>query len=229
MRKMLLFFLLGLCTGAGAQEKERFYALDKNFEPINPDSAVYVVRIKQINDTCWQWDYYNLWGPMVKSEQYIDADANELHGISRYYNGKGFIDSTADYSHDLKDGDFVVYNDSSKIRLRYKYEQGQMVSLIDYSKTPKDTATMKADKTESEFPGGLQKWKRYLQTTLKYPERALKSEISGKVVVAFMVDTKGVVNDSYIYRSVEYSLDEEALRIIRKSGKWVPAVKEGEM
>ena len=40
------------------------------------------------------------------------------------------------------------------------------------------------------------------------------------------MDTEGNIVNPEISKSVEYSLDEETLRIIQKSGKWAPAVQD---
>jgi periplasmic protein TonB len=47
------------------------------------------------------------------------------------------------------------------------------------------------------------------------------------VTIGFIVDKEGTVTDPYIAHSVEYSLDAEALKIIKASGKWEPATQNG--
>jgi len=49
----------------------------------------------------------------------------------------------------------------------------------------------------------------------------------GDVRLKFIVETDGSITETEIDRSVEYSLDEEALRIINQSQKWIPASKDG--
>jgi hypothetical protein len=41
------------------------------------------------------------------------------------------------------------------------------------------------------------------------------------------VNTEGVLEDIEIYKSVEFSLDEESVRMIVKSPRWTPAVQYG--
>ena len=82
---------------------------------------------------------------------------------------------------------------------------------------------------ESSFPGGLAGWGKYLQKNLRYPDFAVKYKIQGQVMIAFVVDTEGhiPVNTVRVDRSVEYSLDQEALRIIFVSPEWAPAIQNG--
>ncbi len=77
------------------------------------------------------------------------------------------------------------------------------------------------------FPGGMMQLMKWLTKNLKYPEAARKSKISGKVVVAFMVNTDGAVSDVKLIKTVEPSLDNEALRVVRMMPKWQPGVSGG--
>jgi protein TonB len=81
---------------------------------------------------------------------------------------------------------------------------------------------------ESEFPGGAAAWLRYLNKNLRYPDDAVNNEIQGTVIVQFIVDKEGNVSDvTPISGPDNGGLREEAVRVIKKSGKWTPAVQNG--
>jgi periplasmic protein TonB len=81
---------------------------------------------------------------------------------------------------------------------------------------------------ESDFPGGTAAWLRYLNKNLRYPDDAVNNEIQGTVVVQFIVDKEGNVSDvNAISGPDNGGLREEAVRVIKKSGKWTPAVQNG--
>jgi periplasmic protein TonB len=81
---------------------------------------------------------------------------------------------------------------------------------------------------ESEFPGGAAAWLRYLNKNLRYPDDAVNNEIQGTVVVQFIVDKEGNVSDVQAISGPDNGgLREEAIRVIKKSGKWTPAVQNG--
>lgn len=81
---------------------------------------------------------------------------------------------------------------------------------------------------ESEYPGGAAAWKRYLNKNFHYPEDGLSNEIQGIVIVQFIVDKEGNVSDvQAVSGPEEGGLREEAIRVIRKSGTWIPAVQNG--
>ncbi|HSC38981.1 MAG TPA: TonB family protein [Chitinophagaceae bacterium] len=79
---------------------------------------------------------------------------------------------------------------------------------------------------ESDYPGGQGAWLRYLQKNLQYPQDAIDNEIQGTVTVQFIVDKEGAVSDVEAI-SGPNELRSEAIRVIKKSGKWEPAVQNG--
>ena len=84
--------------------------------------------------------------------------------------------------------------------------------------------TLLSVEIESEYPGGLESWRRFLGKNLKYPEDAVEKEIEGTVLVQFIVDKEGNVSDVAAV-SGPNELRAEAERVIRKSGKWTPATQ----
>ena len=67
---------------------------------------------------------------------------------------------------------------------------------------------------------------RYLGKSLKYPQEAIDNEVQGTIVVQFIVDKEGNVSDVEAVSGAQ-ELRDEAIRVIKKSGKWTPAVQNG--
>ena len=81
---------------------------------------------------------------------------------------------------------------------------------------------------ESSFPGGDAAWQRYLLKNMSYPEEAQNNEIQGQVVVQFIVDKEGNISDvQAVSGPTDGGLRDEAVRVIKKSGLWKPAVQNG--
>jgi len=81
---------------------------------------------------------------------------------------------------------------------------------------------------ESSYPGGDGAWARFLNKNLHYPDEALNNNIEGTVMVQFVVDQEGNVSDvQAVGGPSEGGLREEAIRVIKKSGKWTAAVQNG--
>lgn len=75
----------------------------------------------------------------------------------------------------------------------------------------------------ASYPGGMNAFLTYISTHVNYPEEAKKANISGKAYVQFTVAADGTLSDISVLRSPGYGLAEEALRLIKASGKWIPA------
>jgi protein TonB len=228
MKCLLVCFLLTLSIAAKSQTEESFYVFDKNWDPTKVETAHFLLHTHRINDTCWQYDFYNFLGPLIKMERYRDKEGKVINGISHHYNEKGLIDSTGNFHNGKRNGEFLKREgDPLKSRWKYIYREDSLIEIIDLDKEKKDSAISYKDEKESEYPGGARGWIRYLQKNLKYPERAMNIEMQGQVSVSFVVDKAGNVIDPYISASVEYSLDDEALQMINGSGKWEPAFQNG--
>ncbi|MEZ4722572.1 MAG: energy transducer TonB [Flavobacteriales bacterium] len=80
-----------------------------------------------------------------------------------------------------------------------------------------------------EFPGGQEGLIRHLKQNTKYPAKAKKKKITGKVVVQFMIDTNGRVNmdSASVIEPVHPLLDQEALRVVSIMPVWKPGTQRG--
>jgi TonB family protein len=68
---------------------------------------------------------------------------------------------------------------------------------------------------------------RYFTNEIRYPQFAIERDIQGKVFVEFIVEVDGTVSCVRILKGITYCIDKEAIRVIKKMTKWVPAKKNG--
>ncbi len=77
-----------------------------------------------------------------------------------------------------------------------------------------------------KFPGGAGEMKKFLLTNLQYPATAADHQVSGKVVVAFTVQTDGSCTGfNVVSPLLGYGCEEEALRVAALMPRWEPARK----
>ncbi len=81
----------------------------------------------------------------------------------------------------------------------------------------------------ASFPGGKDAWQKYLQSNLNRDIPVEKGAPAGKYVatIDFMVKLNGTLADLKIATNPGYGTSEEALRMIAKGPKWVPAMQNG--
>lgn len=79
-----------------------------------------------------------------------------------------------------------------------------------------------------EFRGGRAALWRYVSKHLKYPKNAVKKNITGKVIVLFVVTKTGKVGEVRVIRGVDPDLDAEVIRLVKSFPKFIPAKSEGQ-
>lgn len=78
------------------------------------------------------------------------------------------------------------------------------------------------------FPEGISALFEYVSKSIQYPEAAKMKEVQGRGIVTFIVEKDGSISNAKVVKSVEPSLDEEALRVVSAMPKWVPGKECGE-
>ena len=80
-----------------------------------------------------------------------------------------------------------------------------------------------------QYPGGTYQLTQDISQTIRYPEKAIRANANGKVVVRFVVTRTGDVGDVTIVQSVNEELDREAMRVVRSlPHKFTPGMVNGE-
>lgn len=78
------------------------------------------------------------------------------------------------------------------------------------------------------FMGGdLNTFRQWVQSRTVYPLEAVENNISGKVMVTFIVEKDGSVSNVSIVKSVHTLLDNEAIRVVTSSPKWKSGRQRG--
>ena len=78
-----------------------------------------------------------------------------------------------------------------------------------------------------QFPGGDAALMQYLSSHIKYPVVAEENGIQGRVVCTFVVERNGSITDVRVVKSVDPSLDKEAVRVIKSMPNWIPGKQNG--
>ncbi len=224
-----LFLFTTACFYAQAQKGETLYAYKKDWSPTSSlDSAFFVMSVVKESDTLYTCRNYQIYGPMISWESYKDAALEVANGDFIWYNLKGEKDSSAsflngqkiNFENNIKDVAQKSNNSTKKPAVEGDSTQQRQ---IDVNIDP-------ADARPAEFNGGIKGWTSYLEKNLVTPERLknlTNKSTKYTVVVCFIVDKSGNLSNIRIEKSVEWSADNEIIRILQKSPKWLPATIKG--
>ena len=78
-----------------------------------------------------------------------------------------------------------------------------------------------------QFPGGDQAMMKFVSENVQYPEEAKEKEISGRVMVGFIVEKDGSISDVKVVKGIGGGCNEEAVRVVKAMPKWKPGKEKG--
>jgi len=82
---------------------------------------------------------------------------------------------------------------------------------------------------DPHFPGGEGAWRNFVRTNLNYSVPVEKGAETGTYTVwlQFVVDETGNISEIKPLTNHGYGMEEEAIRVLKLSPKWIPAVQNG--
>ena len=88
----------------------------------------------------------------------------------------------------------------------------------------KNTDSVYQYEREAAFPGGHSAWVEYLKKNLRSDVPANNKAPKGKyeVFIEFMIGTDGVITNIKAKTHLGYGMEEEAIRVLKNSPKWIP-------
>lgn len=215
--------LLLACMAARSQ---KIYYYDSSWVKTTPDKAFLKVEVTT-NDLVNYKRFYMSTGKLHSEINYKDTAYKNPVGIARSFYKDG----------ELLDSSF--YNDQSEKVYSYHYfENGRLRGESHYDPSTKKENVKGYDSTgkeisgfileqEAEFKGGQDGWRNHIVKNLNpnVPVKKKAEEGTYKVIIRFIVSPDGSLSDISPETSLGYGMEEEAIRVIKKSPRWNPAIQ----
>jgi protein TonB len=230
MKKLpILFFCFLLTSNINAQKIVNLVLVGDNGVTENIKEAHSFIVVKKYPDNFQRLDY-KMRKPLQSLRSYSDSTLEVLQGNCYEYTPNGRITKSGFYQNNLKEKSWYYYNDTGKVILEEKFANGVLIERInpDTIKKEERVDDIKTVEQEATFNKGDRDWIKYLQKNLN-SDVAQNSVRGGEVRVGFVVDKNGKCMDVFLRKSVEFVLDEEAIRVIERSPLWHPAVQNGKI
>lgn len=77
------------------------------------------------------------------------------------------------------------------------------------------------------FRGGDAALMKFISNNINYPQEAYQNGIQGRIIVQLVVKSDGSVGDVKVIRSVDASLDREAIRVCKSLPNFTPGRMNG--
>lgn len=164
---------------------------------------------------------------LLEVRPYADSTKTTYDGIYlNFYPGTGQPHSHIPYKKGLIDGELITWWGNGELKRKDIYENGKFISGKLWNTNGKELPYYSYILNPS-FKKGEQKYQEFLKKNLHYPADALQKGVSGTVEIGFNINDKGVASDFKIVKSVDPSLDAEALRLVSIMPRWKPRYVDG--
>ncbi|GAB3009016.1 energy transducer TonB [Niabella terrae] len=98
--------------------------------------------------------------------------------------------------------------------------------LVEAKPVEKEPEVFTKVEVDAQYPGN---WRSFLERNLDGQVAVDNGAPPGNhtVIIQFIVDVAGNVSDVKALTKVGYGMEQEAMRVIKKSGRWKPAIQNG--
>lgn len=93
----------------------------------------------------------------------------------------------------------------------------------------KDDTPRKFAEEMPEYPGGAAALMAFLRSHINYPLAAREADIQGRVMISFVVNTNGEIENAVVARGIGGGCDKEALRVVNAMPRWKPGKQNGHL
>ena len=150
--------------------------------------------------------------PVIKKDEEVD-EKETLKNQEDLMNAQGSVSIADVKGNDEENGKDIA--DLKTITVQAPPEEVQEEKVFDVVEQMPD------------FPGGMSALMQYLNKHIKYPVVAEENGIQGRVIVTFVVEKNGSITDVQVVKSVDPSLDKEAVRVVKSMPNWIPGKQNG--
>lgn len=216
MKNAIILFALGLFFGTSMMAQKKDY-LNSEFQIIESEDMAAYTRTKTKNAEGGFDVSINFSGGQVfMTGKYQDEALEVRHGHFVFYSQNGNKQTEGDYHLGMKVGTWK----------RWDSEGAPLPSRI-YANAPAEKDASKEISNKSTSPASFSDFDGYVETNLKYPEKAIMAGTKGTVYVQLTISAEGDVKNPKISQGISPELDAAAMQFIMGMPKWTPAQRNG--
>jgi TonB family protein len=192
-------------------------------------------------------EYYGEDGSLQKKCVYLHAQLNGLYqeyhsngklktegfyllgnrnGTFKEFDSTGYLMITTQYKNGKIEGEVLGYYSNGKIRRKEFYNKGSFDKGVCYTMNGKDT-TYYPHETFPSLENNPEALYSFLGKNIQYPPLCRELGIEGKVILKFMVNEEGKIENLTVYYSKHLLFTQEANRVIKLMPAFIPGTYEG--
>jgi TonB family protein len=97
---------------------------------------------------------------------------------------------------------------------------------VNLAQSAKQTESFSIVEQMPIYPGGEEAMMKFIAENLKYPESAKNAKVQGMILVQFVINKEGAVQDVKVLRPLQADCDTEAIRLISAMPNWQPGMQD---
>lgn len=231
MNKYLFSLLLSLFSIGFAICQTTVYYNSKGKVITNIEKADYYI-ITENDSTCIGRKIDRKFNKLkqIQSEYsyYLKEDNSKIiDGVYKQWYESGKLHVITEFNNGRLNGWLRSYSENGTVLRAEEYKNGAY--LFDGKPLHSDPANVIMEVVEQMpiYPGGQDAISKYIKENLIYPEKSKNDDISGKVIVRFVVKRNGEVDYVHIIRGLDNYCNDEAVRLVKSLKGWSPGKLEG--
>ena len=225
-----LFFLFGtsllLHCSVCYSSDTLYFRLSNAVNTVKDSNGQYLRKCVKENDYYHTWDYNQL-NILVVESFFTDTNFNRKLFCQKYFNErKGYYEGNRCYENGRLNGYAYSFNEKGDTTGYDLYDNSTFIKSW-RKEEDKNIKVFKITFDAAKFPGGKEAWVDYLGSHIRYPKSLKKENIKGKVILEIIIDKEGQIESVTVLQSLHPLLDAEAIRVVKESPQWEPAIQNG--
>jgi len=157
-----------------------------------------------------------------------NATVTNGNGYYKGYDDKfTYIEEEGNIKNGKRDGKWKGEYKHTHVTFTENYDNGKLLTGNAQTEDGKTSTYSGTRGVPPEFKGGIESFGRYLSRNIRYPDLARQKGIQGRVILTFVVEKNGELSDIKVSKSVIPLIDDEAIRVLKESPKWIPGTQFG--
>ena len=225
----LTLFFCFFSISSSAQNAILIKYFDSTWSPTSKDAAFFFTEMVKV-DTFYKCTSYWMKSKKLNCKSaYIDTlFTKPVDLLIRYYENGKIEDSTYFNQNGTFKNTYHYYN-NGKLWVHYQNNLKTKKEITDAYDVNGNRIEDFIYSKEADFPDGSADWKNYLGENIKTKVPVDKGAPVGtyQVVVKFIVSKNGKISDIQPETNFGYGMEDEVIRVIKKSPKWNSAILMG--
>jgi hypothetical protein len=111
-----------------------------------------------------------------------------------------------------------------KMKMPFNFTIKESIKQEPVKTTENTFSTANGIENKPKFAGGLVRFQEFIAKNYRTPD---VEGLRGKVIVSFVVEKDGSIVDVKVIKDLGYGTGAEAIRVLKLSPKWTPAMQDG--